>query len=333
MILQIREELASTPTTQSSVVDITSWVNRAALDIIGIAVLGIDFTALQDPDSKLTDAFAAMAEPSTTSTIIFMLSIMISPWVVKLFPGGKAREIRHGAQYVKAHVKDIIRQRESETEEQKEARKDLLSVAWSKGSFTTDHRVDQARTFLGAGHETTATSVQLALYILTRPENLPVQQRLREEIFRQQKLSSAESLADGEIMSVQTVNQLPYLDAVSKECLRFYAPSPFSKRIAVRDTIIQGVHIRKGTPLLIPNWAVNRSRDLWGEDATEFRPERWLNDSERPTGGADALAFQSFSFGVRGCIGKGKGMRQRVPIRLELAIVTDTDTQASPSPN
>lgn len=99
------------------------------------------------------------------------------------------------------------------------------------------------------------------------------------------------------------LDSLPYLDAVSKEVMRFRTPVPHAKRVAVRDTEVCGHRIPKGTRVGIVYWAINQSRKLWGEDAGEFRPERWLEG--KGMGVKEQLAFMTFGTGVRGCIGKG----------------------------
>jgi cytochrome P450 len=219
----------------------------------------------------------------------------------------KAREIRAGSAYVKKYITEMM-QRGHKSRDCKAARKDMLSIAAEHSDFSMDDLVSQARTLLVAGHETTATGVQWALYSLTRPENFHVQRRLRDEIHKQ-----LPRLDSGEQISARTLNiELPYLDAVCKECLRINGPSPFSKRTAVQDTVLCGIAVRKGTSFVIPNWAINKSEKLWGESARVFDPQRWLDGDDALNGGADALAFQTFSSGTRGCIGKGKMLRIHV---------------------
>jgi cytochrome P450 len=101
------------------------------------------------------------------------------------------------------------------------------------------------------------------------------------------------------------LDKLPYLDAVSKEILRVYAPVPVMGRIAQSPVEIGGRVFPAGTAFMFHMWAINKSKKLWGEDAREFKPERWLKD--KVNGGAtESLAFLSFGAGTRSCIGRGK---------------------------
>lgn len=139
------------------------------------------------------------------------------------------------------------------------------------------------------------------MYILSQPQYYHIQQRLRDEV-----RANLPSPTSGAEVTAEMLDKLPYLDAVAKEIMRFRAPVPQAKRIAVRDTEICGYKIPKGTRVGIMYWAINQSKQLWGEDAREFNPERWLVGEQKATGGADNLAFSTFGTGIRGCIGRGQ---------------------------
>jgi cytochrome P450 len=98
---------------------------------------------------------------------------------------------------------------------------------------------------------------------------------------------------------------MPFLAAVCNETLRLYPPAPSTARHAVVDTMVGGVRVPKGTSATISPWAINRSRALWGADAAEFNPDRWLEESNAATGGAEGpYAFLTFLHGPRSCIGQ-----------------------------
>jgi cytochrome P450 len=106
------------------------------------------------------------------------------------------------------------------------------------------------------------------------------------------------------------LDKLPYLGAFCKEVLRLYAPLPVWGRFAGRDTEINGFKIPKGTTVRATTYAINQARHLWGEDAREFNPERWLSRENKTMGGAkDSIAFMTFGHGTRVCIGKSKFFR------------------------
>ncbi|KAK4691412.1 hypothetical protein P7C71_g5583, partial [Lecanoromycetidae sp. Uapishka_2] len=66
-----------------------------------------------------------------------------------------------------------------------------------------------------------------------------------------------------------------------------------------------GRFIPKGTTIYVTPWAVNASKHLWGDDATEFRPDRWMGSGKANSGGAESnYSFLTFFHGPRSCIGQ-----------------------------
>ncbi len=100
------------------------------------------------------------------------------------------------------------------------------------------------------------------------------------------------------------LERLPYLDAVSKEILRFRSPVGQITRVAKSATTVVDVEVEKGTPATCFIWAINQAKHLWGEDARVFRPERWLVD-EGDAGRSEGLSYMTFGHGARSCIGRG----------------------------
>ena len=113
-------------------------------------------------------------------------------------------------------------------------------------------------------------------------------------------------------MSVRSINpseileKLPLLNAVCNETLRLFPPVPITMRTAVRDSYLASHPIPRGTEVIVCLWAINRNPELWGSDAAEFKPERWIDD-EKPnnSGGAVSNYCQmTFLHGPRSCIGQ-----------------------------
>lgn len=144
--------------------------------------------------------------------------------------------------------------------------------------------------FLAAGHETTSTSMVWSLYALTQHKS--VQDKLRQELLS----------VPTESLTMEELNSLPYLDAVVRESLRMYPAAPSAVRVAVKDDILPlsvpiigrngnecnhirciscyvcctsetqtFLRIKKGQNIDVPILAVHLSKELWGEDATEFK--------------------------------------------------------------
>lgn len=99
---------------------------------------------------------------------------------------------------------------------------------------------------------------------------------------------------------------LTYLNGVMHETLRLFPTAPVLLRIAEVDTHLLGSPVPQGTSIVIPPWLVNRSPELWGDDADEFRPHRWIDANGRlkTTTGGDKIDILTFLHGPRGCIGE-----------------------------
>jgi len=164
----------------------------------------------------------------------------------------------------------------------------------------------QVPTFLVAGHETTSTATTWALFALCKDKR--VQEKLREELLE----------VDTDSPTMDELNALPYLDMVVRETMRVHPPVPSSLRQAMQDDVLplhkpftdtKGVvhdciKVHKGQTIQIPILGINQDKSIWGEDALEFRPERWQSIPE----GAHSIPgiwgnLLTFLGGHRACIG------------------------------
>lgn len=143
------------------------------------------------------------------------------------------------------------------------------------------------------GHETTATSLCWTLFTLSLD---PVaQDKLRSELSASSESPTAEQL-----------DALPYLDMVVKETLRLHPPIENIFREAQTDGIIplRKPLISKGRTwdvLMLPILALGRMKEMRGENAMEFKPERW--DKKK------SEEFEKWSWGLGGSFAFGYGRR------------------------
>ena len=281
------------------VVDIAEWSSRATLDIIGSAGLGWEFNALDDPDNELNATYRKVLQPTRIGQIMGLAGLVVPQWILRAIPIAHNSNIAEASQSIRKVARElIVEKRKSLTNEKKPKNKDILSVAIESGYFSDDNLVDQLMTFLAAGHETTATALTWAIYLLSK--NSDVQRHLRTEL--RSALPSPES--EGQL-TVQALESCTYLHAVCNEVLRLYAPVPMTLRIAARDTTLMGHFVPKGTNIMPPVWATNTSTKLWGPDAADFKPDRWVGSGKAGNGGAESnYAYMTFIHGPRSCLGQ-----------------------------
>eukprot|EP01006_Ploeotia_vitrea_P003855 TRINITY_DN113373_c0_g1_i1.p1 TRINITY_DN113373_c0_g1~~TRINITY_DN113373_c0_g1_i1.p1 ORF type:complete len:501 (-),score=43.32 TRINITY_DN113373_c0_g1_i1:66-1568(-) len=162
---------------------------------------------------------------------------------------------------------------------------------------------------LTASFETTSMAVASALRLLDQHQ--AVQDRVLEEL-RETLPASIFGVQHGTENPFESVDQdmltaksLPYLTAVMNETLRLHPVAATLDRTLAKDLYLEGVGtIPKDTKVLMGASLAMTSPEIWGENANEFVPERWL-DSE-VTKEQKAFSLQ-FGYGRRNCVGKNLG--------------------------
>jgi cytochrome P450 len=141
-----------------------------------------------------------------------------------------------------------------------------------------------------AGSDTTAASLSATLYYLIR--NPRTMDRLREEIVQFSKTSGKDRITFKESL------EMPYLQAVLKEAMRLHAATglPLWRVVPEPGAEICGVFFPAGTVVGVNTWVAHYNEDVFGKDAAEFKPERWMEaDAE---GGERARRMEAYYFPV-----------------------------------
>ncbi|KAF5025491.1 hypothetical protein F66182_2396 [Fusarium sp. NRRL 66182] len=289
--------------TGSSVVELNGWASKVTLDIIGIAGLGRRFDAVEKRKDPLADIYEELLEPDREKLIFSMLALAFGLPIIRLIPWKMNHVFHHLTGSLSDFCFSMIKEKKVAMSDKNDDHFDILSLLIRSNNFTDESLKDQLLTFLAAGHETTASALTWACYLLTKhPE---VQSKLREEVRgalpHQTRDSSVATFAG-------ILERLPYLNGIIQETLRLYPTVPLTMRQAVCDTYIGQQFIPKGTDIIVSIWYINRAQRIWGPDAAEFRPERWITQDGKPNqhGGASSnYNFMTFLHGPRSCIGQG----------------------------
>lgn len=306
-------------------IEVLSWLSRTTLDVIGLAGFDYRFDSLnvhKEP-TELNKAFAALFHADGAFRILNLLQGYFP--IFRLIRTKRVKEEQWAQKTMRQIGKDLLRERKAgldnnadEEKEQGQGRgADLLSALVRANldtelpesqRMTDEDVVAQVPTFLVAGHETTSTETMWTLFALAqRPD---IQSRLRAEL--------RGIPTDTPSYDDLGAERLPFLDAVVRETLRLHAAVPSTIRVAMKDDVIpvaepyldkngklcDGIKIRKGEGVFIPILAINRFKEIWGEDAWEFNPDRWANEPsaarEIPGVWGDLMSFLG---GARSCIG------------------------------
>ena len=154
---------------------------------------------------------------------------------------------------------------------------------------------NEAATIFMAGHETTATTLTWAFYLLA---NAPwAERRLLEEI---------DAICGDRAVAMEDVQHLDWCRSVILETLRLYPPVPLLPRQTREADRIAHVDVEAGSLVMIAPWLLHRAADLW-EKPNHFRPERFANGAKY-----NPFAFIPFSVGPRICAGLNFGQDESV---------------------
>lgn len=173
----------------------------------------------------------------------------------------------------------------------------------SGAPFTADELVDQLALIFLAGHETTATSLGWALYLLS--ECAEMQERLHAEI---------EAATGGGPLDYEHVRALEGVRNLYREALRLYPPVGFLPRTPEAPVTMRDKRIGAGELMLVAPWLVQRNPGNWACPHA-FAPDRFTTPE-----GAEALkeAWIPFGKGERICIGAGFAQQEAALILAEV---------------
>lgn len=126
------------------------------------------------------------------------------------------------------------------------------------------------------------------------------------------KLQREVSSLNGEFPTFEQLKEMKFLRAILNESLRLYPIVPENSRMAVVDTVLplgggedgkSPIFVKNGKMVHWSLYVMHRRKDIYGEDAEEFRPERWL-DGEEGKGLRVGWEYLPFNGGPRICIGR-----------------------------
>ncbi|TDL20852.1 cytochrome P450 [Rickenella mellea] len=315
----LNEGIEAEPTPSLGKVFYTyEWLSKATLDIICLAAFGYRTDALHNPDNELADAYHNLVNTQSLLNLAIFSFFMSIPGVVLMMKSkwmtahlyllkkitllAPIATLFESVDRIKRISAEMLREKMSDTDvaaSDADSKRDILSRLVrmrmsnaGKGDQLSDETMmEQVITFLGAGHETTATGLAWTLWLLASHPD--IQAKLRAEV--------GHMVEHNPRPDFRTLKQMEYLDSVVMESLRIMPPVPMTLRRCAKDDYIDNVWIPKGTMLYIAIRVVNTFKEVWGDDAEQFRPERW---AELPKKYNPTFSLLSFLAGPHSCIGR-----------------------------
>ena len=161
---------------------------------------------------------------------------------------------------------------EAETKKDSRERSYVFFDELVKSGAEDEYLRDQLLSIITAGRDTTAHSLTACFYYLAR--NKAALDKCRQEI----------SDLGAKNPTWEQLKNMKYLNNVVKEALRMLPPVATNSRATLRETVLplgggkdgqSPLLLPKGTPTRFSPYSLHRREDIYGEDANEFRPERW----------------------------------------------------------
>lgn len=184
---------------------------------------------------------------------------------------------------------------------------DLLSRFVDKNFSDDDELHSVIMNIMLAGRDTTASSLAWAFYELARHPEVT-----RKIIREAEKVIGSPDNATDQDYSHEKIGKLEYTHCVAMEVLRIHPPVPNDMKYCLRDDRLpDGTVVTAGSQVCWMPLSMGRSEKIWGEDALEFRPDRFLGAGE-----PSPFAYAAFNAGPRTCLGKPLALQT---IKLALA--------------
>ena len=269
---------------------IQSWSDGAELNLLSeTSALTMDiinrllFSVPLDKDRQVAAAITTILEWEMRA----LTGIVPTPLS---WPTARNRVMREAIDFLYDHIGRFTAERQGEpVGKHGDLLDELMSARYDDGSaMTQEQLLHETASIWGASQETSADAQAWALYVLGHyPE---IRERVQAEV-------------DGAVGSrpirYEDLAALPYTLQVFKETLRMFPPASMLVRGTLRDTVLGGYRVRRGTPIYLAIHAMHHDPAVYPEPS-RFDPARFDKETERSM---HRQAFLPFGAGKHVCIG------------------------------
>ncbi|KAF5816786.1 putative abieta-7,13-dien-18-ol hydroxylase [Helianthus annuus] len=282
-------------------------IMKATMDSVFKVGFGIDLENMSGT-SEEGIAFSSAFDNANES---IMRRHVDSTWKIKKFLNvGSESELKRSIKLIDDFVYKLIqmksKQMHDSTDDISLKKEDILSRFMQTNDRDTKYLRDIVLNFLLAGKDTIAITMTWFIYMLCKHPD--VQDKVAKEIKEATYVNEQDDITNvadfASCVTEDALQKLNYLHATLTETMRLYPAVPMDPKICYSDDVLpDGYNVKKGDMVTYMPYAMGRMKYLWGEDANEFKPERWLDHSgvfhpENP------FKFTVFQAGPRICLGR-----------------------------
>ncbi|KAH9614706.1 hypothetical protein KSS87_014102 [Heliosperma pusillum] len=293
--------------------DIQDLFMTSTLDSLFSVAFGVELDSMcgsNEEGRRFTQAF----DDASSTTLYRYVDVF---WPIKRFLNiGLEAKLKHDILIVNDFVYKLIINKSELVKKSggphSMKKDDILSRFLQQSNTEPKYLRDIILNFVIAGKDTTAVTLSWFIYMLCKHPQ--VQEKVAQEV---RKVTNTENVqSDGNYseftanLSEESLEKLHYLHAAVTETLRLYPAVPVDAKTCFSDdTLPDGYSVKKGDMMAYQPYAMGRMRFIWGDDADDYRPERWLNEDGifQPQ---SPFKFTAFQAGPRICLGKEFAYRQ-----------------------
>ncbi|KAG1697325.1 hypothetical protein DVH05_016608 [Phytophthora capsici] len=291
--------------------DVFDLLHRYTFDVFGEIGFGAKM-------GSMGGAFQPFAEAMDEAQFLAGKRFKQPVWYWKLrrwLNVGDEKKLKENVRVIDEHlmgiIADAIERRRQRVQEKKAGRpaaladKDIVSIVLdtmeSRGLPVDPVEVRNiAVASIIAGRDTTADCMGWLLHMLS--QNPSAEVKLRAEL-----LTKIPQLITDQhyTPTMEDVSKVPYLEACIRELLRLYPPGPLITTHCIKDTVLpDGTFVPANTDMGIALFSCGRLTSVWGDDALEFKPERFIDSETGEVIPMTTTKFAAFSAGPRICVGQ-----------------------------
>nr|QZP13095.1 cytochrome P450 CYP72A567 [Psammosilene tunicoides] len=294
----VKEWEKRVPESGSAEIDVWPYLTSLTGDVISRAAFG----SVYGDGKRIFELLSVQKE-----LVLSLLKYSYIPGYTYLPTEGnkKMKEVNNEIQRL---LENVIQNRKKAMEAGEAAKDDLLGLLMDsnykesllegggknkKLIMSFQDLIDECKLFFLAGHETTAVLLAWTMILLSKHQDW--QTRAREEVLA--------TFGMREPTDYDALNRLKTVTMILNEVLRLYPPViSTNRKLFNGEAKIGNLIIPSGVGISLLTVQANRDPKVWGEDASEFRPDRFAEGLVKATKGN--VAFFPFGWGPRICIGQ-----------------------------
>ncbi|KAI7727286.1 hypothetical protein M8C21_026947 [Ambrosia artemisiifolia] len=302
----------SESTVDKRIISLQDLLMKSTLDSIFKVGFGFDLDTLSGSDAVSNQFMTAFDD---SNGLIFWRYVDLLWRVKRYFNIGSEATLKKNIRVIDNFVYKLIRHKREQMKNKKDDRdkEDILSrflieSETNPANLTDKYLRDISLSFIIAGKDTSANTLTWFFYMLCKHKL--IQEKVALEVKEATGAEYAYSINEFSLkLTEAALDKMHYLHAALTETLRLYPAVPLDGKHSEKDDVLpDGFKIKKGDGISYMAYPMGRMTYVWGEDAEEFRPERWLRDGvfqpESP------FKFTAFQGGPRICLGKEFAYRQ-----------------------